>query len=50
MKDIFVETNPAPIKAAMARVGLINEEYRLPICPISEASKKILFDTMDSIK
>ena len=50
MKDIFVETNPAPIKAAMARIGLINEEYRLPICPISEASKKILFDTMDSIK
>ncbi len=49
MKAIFVETNPAPIKAAMARVGLINEEYRLPICPISEASKKILFDTMDSI-
>ena len=49
MKDIFIETNPVPIKAAMARVGLIKEEYRLPICPISEASKKILFDSMDSI-
>ncbi len=49
MKDIFIETNPAPIKAAMAKVGLINEEYRLPICPISETSKKVLFNTMDNI-
>ena len=49
MKSIFIETNPAPIKAAMAREGLIKEEYRLPICPISNASKNILFDTMDSI-
>ena len=49
MKDIFIESNPAPIKAAMAKVGLINEEYRLPICSISDASKKVLFKTMDNI-
>ena len=49
MKSLFIETNPVPIKAAMARVGLISEEYRLPLCNISNANKKILFDTIDSI-
>jgi 4-hydroxy-tetrahydrodipicolinate synthase len=49
MKDIFIETNPAPIKAAMARLSLINEEFRLPLCPILAENKKILFNTMDAI-
>ncbi|HBM15040.1 MAG TPA: 4-hydroxy-tetrahydrodipicolinate synthase [Lentisphaeria bacterium] len=49
MRDIFVETNPIPIKAAMARRGMIEEEYRLPLCPMSEKNKKLLFETMDSI-
>lgn len=47
MKGLFIETNPAPIKAAMARVGLIKEEYRLPICKITEQSKKQLYKIMD---
>ena len=33
MRDIFIETNPLPIKAAMAMRGMIEEEYRLPLCP-----------------
>ena len=49
MKDIFIESNPIPIKAAMAQAGLIKEEYRLPLCPMSKTNKKILFDTMDKI-
>jgi 4-hydroxy-tetrahydrodipicolinate synthase len=49
MKDIFIETNPAPIKAAMARLSLIDEEFRLPLCPILAENKKILFNTMDAI-
>jgi len=35
-KGIFVETNPIPIKAAMAMAGLIGEEIRLPLTPLSE--------------
>lgn len=31
--------NPLPIKSAMARVGLIAEEFRLPLCPLDDASR-----------
>ena len=35
-RGIFVETNPIPIKAALAMAGLIEEEIRLPLTPLSE--------------
>jgi 4-hydroxy-tetrahydrodipicolinate synthase len=36
----FVESNPIPVKAAMARMGLLAEAYRLPMVPPSEASRR----------
>ncbi|MBN1863844.1 MAG: 4-hydroxy-tetrahydrodipicolinate synthase [Victivallales bacterium] len=45
-RDIFVETNPIPIKAAMANKGLVKEEYRLPLCPIAPANMEKLLKTM----
>ena len=30
----FVESNPIPVKAALAMMGMIREEYRLPLVPI----------------
>ena len=42
-KDLFIETNPSPIKAAMAHKGWIKEEFRLPIIVMSESNKKKLF-------
>jgi 4-hydroxy-tetrahydrodipicolinate synthase len=42
-KAFFIESNPAPIKLAMARAGIIgSEEVRLPLCPLSDASRKTL--------
>lgn len=42
-KAIFVESNPAPIKLAMARAGIIgSEEVRLPLTPLTAASREIL--------
>jgi 4-hydroxy-tetrahydrodipicolinate synthase len=39
----FVEANPIPVKAAMAAMGLIEEVYRLPMCPPrAESREKIL--------
>ncbi len=35
-KGIFVETNPIPIKAGMAMAGMIENELRLPMSPLSE--------------
>jgi 4-hydroxy-tetrahydrodipicolinate synthase len=33
MEINFVESNPIPVKAAMAMMGLIEPAYRLPMCP-----------------
>jgi len=42
-KTFFIESNPSPIKFAMARAGLIgSEEVRLPLCPLGDASRKTL--------
>ena len=45
-RDQFVETNPIPIKAAMAMKGMIAEEYRLPLCEIGEAARAKLTATL----
>jgi 4-hydroxy-tetrahydrodipicolinate synthase len=43
MQINFVESNPIPVKAAMAAMGLIEETYRLPMCaPRAESREKIL--------
>ena len=34
----FVETNPMPLKAAMSRMGLVEEIYRLPMVPPRQES------------
>jgi len=33
MQINFIEANPVPVKAAMAAMGLLEESYRLPMCP-----------------
>ncbi len=45
-RDLFIETNPIPVKAAMAMKGLIEESYRLPLCPMSEKNREILRATV----
>lgn len=50
-KTIFIESNPAPIKLAMARAGLIgSEEVRLPLSPLSVASRQSLLATLKAFK
>ncbi len=39
---LFCEANPGPVKYAASRLGLCEAETRLPLVPISEASKKIV--------
>src|SRR5712691_1071285 len=41
-KDLFIETNPVPVKAALAILGRIAEEYRLPLVPMSAKNRAIL--------
>jgi 4-hydroxy-tetrahydrodipicolinate synthase len=35
-KTLFIETNPMPVKAALARMGIIKNALRLPLVPLSE--------------
>ena len=35
----FIESNPIPVKAALAILGLVDEVYRLPMVPPSDASR-----------
>ncbi|HKN19430.1 MAG TPA: 4-hydroxy-tetrahydrodipicolinate synthase [Dissulfurispiraceae bacterium] len=39
---MFIETNPIPVKTALALMGKINEEFRLPLCEMSPANKEKL--------
>ncbi len=45
-KDLFIETNPVPIKAALAMAGHIKEEYRLPLVPMSPKNRALLAATL----
>lgn len=45
-RDLFIETNPAPVKAALAMLGLVEEELRLPLVPLSPANRAKLQATL----
>jgi 4-hydroxy-tetrahydrodipicolinate synthase len=38
----FVESNPVPVKAGMALLGLCEENYRLPMCPPKESTREAM--------
>lgn len=48
-KHLFIETNPVPVKAAAADMKLIAEEYRLPLCPMSESNRAVLRKTLSAL-
>ncbi len=45
-KDLFIETNPQPVKAALAMMGLIEEEFRLPLVPMRAKNRGVLESTL----
>jgi 4-hydroxy-tetrahydrodipicolinate synthase len=38
----FLETNPIPVKEAMAMMGMLAPEFRLPMCPMSDRNRETL--------
>ena len=38
-RDLFIDTNPIPVKCALALMGRIEEVYRLPLCETSDACR-----------
>jgi len=41
-KDMFVETNPIPVKYAASLIRLCEANYRLPMCPLTEEGAKVI--------
>jgi len=39
MEANFIESNPGPVKAALAALGLLEEHYRLPLVPVQEQTR-----------
>ena len=45
----FIESNPVPVKYILARMGMIEENYRLPLVPLSSESKAIIDREIESL-
>ncbi len=43
---LFCEVNPIPVKAALAKMGLIEENYRMPLWPMGSANRERLYAAM----
>ncbi len=48
-RDLFIDTNPIPVKAAVAMMGRIEETYRLPLCEPSEKVRAQLRTTLNAL-
>ena len=48
-KACFVEPNPIPGKAAMAQLGLMANELRLPLVPASPATEELMEKTLKAL-
>jgi 4-hydroxy-tetrahydrodipicolinate synthase len=47
---MFIETNPIPVKTALALMGKIKEEFRLPLCEMAPANKEKLKKVLEGMK
>lgn len=47
---MFIETNPLPVKTAASMMGLCKEEFRLPMCPMTSANRKMLDQKLQHLK
>lgn len=49
-KDLFIEPNPVPIKAALALAGKMQPNVRLPLCEMSAANHEKLVATLRKLQ
>ena len=47
--NCFVESNPIPAKAAMAAMGLIRNELRLPLVPSQQGTYDLMVETISAL-
>jgi 4-hydroxy-tetrahydrodipicolinate synthase len=49
MKIMFVETNPQPVKAALAMMGIIKEHYRLPLVKMRQENRRKVKEALEQL-
>jgi 4-hydroxy-tetrahydrodipicolinate synthase len=49
MEVNFIESSPGPVKAAMAMMGLLEENFRLPLVPIQEKSRARIREVLSEL-
>ena len=49
METNFIESSPGPVKAVMAMMGLLEENFRLPLVPITEKSRAKLREVINEL-
>ena len=49
MEGNFIESNPGPVKAAMALLGLLEEQFRLPLVPVQESTRARLKEILGQV-
>ena len=49
-KNLFLETNPIPVKTALKKMGMYNGEMRLPMCEMTAANEEKLEKTLRACK
>lgn len=49
MDLLFVESNPIPVKAALSAMGMMEEIYRAPLCPMEPANHEALMSEMKKL-
>ena len=49
MEGNFIESNPGPVKAAMALMGLLEERFRLPLVPVQESTRARLKEILGHV-
>lgn len=50
MDLLFIESNPIPVKAALSAMGMMEEIYRAPLCPMEPANHEALIAEMKKLE
>jgi 4-hydroxy-tetrahydrodipicolinate synthase len=45
----FIESSPGPVKAALALMGLLEENLRLPLVPVTEKTRERVREVIDEL-
>ena len=49
IKALFSEVSPIPVKAALSMMGMIEDELRLPLVPLSQPNREVLREQLTEV-